>query len=64
MILLFLGLHHDVINIIFNFTMHHVVKHGCHDSLVCGPGILKIKWHDGAVEIPNRCAECGFIDVL
>ena len=58
-----LGLHHNIINIIFNFTMHHIMEHCCHGSLICGSGILESKWHDGVVEVPNRRAKCSFLIV-
>ena len=39
------------------------MKHSCHGSLICGSGILKTKWNDSAVEIPNRRAERGFLGI-
>ena len=40
------------------------MKHSCYGSLIRGSNILETEWHDGVVEIPNRRAECGFLDVL
>jgi hypothetical protein len=40
MIFPFLGLHHNVIHIIFNLFVYHIMEYGCHSSLVGGTGIF------------------------
>ena len=41
--------------------MHHIVKDGCHGSLVRGPCIFKAKGHHSVIKISNRNLECCFL---
>ena len=57
-------LHHNVIHIVFNFFVHHIMKDCGHDPLVSGTSVLKAKWHDGIVEIPNGGLESSLGYIL
>ncbi len=59
-----LGFDHNIINTVFDLTVDHIMEHGHHCSLISGLDVFKAKWHDGVVEVPNRCAEGGLFSIF
>ena len=64
MVLPLLGFDYNIIDVVFDLAVHHVMEHGYHRSLIRGPSIFKTKRHDDVVEISNRCAESGFFSIF
>ena len=54
----------DVIHIVFNFFVHHIMEHGRHGSLVGSTGVFETKGHDGVIKIVNWCAEGSLFSIF
>lgn len=50
-----------IINIIFHYDIHNVMKDISHIPLICSTGVFKAKIHDMIKEGSQRCDEGGFV---
>ena len=54
--------YHNIIYIVFQLLMHHVMEDGCHGTLASA--FFKAKRHHSVIEVPNQGPKCCFLDVL
>uniref|UniRef100_A0A2N9I690 Uncharacterized protein n=1 Tax=Fagus sylvatica TaxID=28930 RepID=A0A2N9I690_FAGSY len=60
MVFSFLRLYYNVINVVFNFLMDHIVKHGRHCPLISSTGVFEAKRHNSVIEVTYGRAEGSF----
>ena len=58
-----LWLHNNVIHIVFNFFVHHIMKDHGYNPLICGSDIFETEGHNDVVKVVNRSLK-GYLDCI
>lgn len=63
MVVSLLRLDYNIINVVLETLMQHIMKDGTHGTLICRACIFKSKGHGCLVEIAHGCLEGRSLDV-
>ena len=58
------GLYNHVVDVDFQFLVHHIMEKRSHDPLIGCPSILKSEWHDSVAESALGSDEGGLFPVF